>query len=116
MGEAGVSQGFVLARVQLFVSATFKANVHEHEHEASWVTGPLKSSTMVIPIIHRAQSSRRISYTALRVRVWVWVCMRVCASVWRVCVVCELFFFFLHTLQPVNVCLLSCSIVDLAGV
>lgn len=74
---SGVSQGFVLARVQLFVSATFKANVHEHEHEASWVTGPLNSSTMVIPIIHNAQSSCRISYMAL----CVWFCMaRVCES------------------------------------
>lgn len=73
-GWSGVSQGFVLGRVQLFVSATFKANVHEHEHEASWVTSPLRGSTMVIPIIHSAQSSCRISYTGLRV----------CASV-RVC-------------------------------
>lgn len=103
-GWSGVSQGFVLARVQLFVSATFKANVHEHEHEASWVTSPLKSSTMVIPIIHRAQSSCRIGYTALCVCVCVRACVR--ASAWRVCV-CEHIMNFC-TLQSVSVWVLSC--------
>lgn len=73
-GWSRVSQGFVLGRVQLFVSATFKANVHEHEHEASWVTGPLKSSTMVLPIIHSAQCSCGISYMAL----FVFVCVLEC--------------------------------------
>lgn len=75
-GWSRVSQGFVLGRVRLFVSATFKANVHEHEHEASWVTGPLKSSTMVLPIIHSAQCCCGISYMALCV--FVCVCVREC--------------------------------------
>lgn len=75
-GWSRVSQGFVLGRVWLFVSATFKANVHEHEHEASWVTGPLKSSTMVLPIIHSAQCCCGISYMALCV--FVCVCVREC--------------------------------------
>lgn len=64
-GWSAVSQLFVLGRVQLFVSATFKANVHEHEHEASWVTGPLKGSTMVIAIILTAQCSCGIGYMPL---------------------------------------------------
>lgn len=64
-GWSTVSQLFVLGRVQLFVSATFKANVHEHEHEASWVTSPLKGSTIVIAIIFAAQCSCGISYMAL---------------------------------------------------
>jgi len=79
-GWSRVSQGFVLGRVQLFVSTTFKANVHEHEHEASWVTSPLRSSTMVLPIIHSAQSSCGISYMAfcvcLHVCLWKTECVR----------------------------------------
>lgn len=87
-GWSRVSQGFVLGRVHLFVSTTFKANVHEHEHEASWVTSPLKNSTMVLPIIHRAQCSCGISYTALCVFLCVYLCLRegVCMlylHVWR---------------------------------
>lgn len=87
-GWSRVSQGFVLGRVHLFVSTTFKANVHEHEHEASWVTGPLKNSTMVLPIIHRAQCSCGISYMALCVFLCVYLCLRegVCMlylHVWR---------------------------------
>lgn len=109
-GWSRVSQGFVLGRVQLFVSATFKANVHEHEHEASWVTSPLKGSTMVIPIIHSAQSSCRISYMALC------VCVCFCARVWVsvlsgfACLSMQKFdeFVFAALSISISVCIISC--------
>lgn len=78
-GWSRVSEGFVLGRVQLFVSTTFKANVHEHEHEASWVTVPLKSGTMVLPIIHGAQCFSGISYMAFCV--FLHACVCVCEGV-----------------------------------